>query len=235
MKRPVSLLDELQAAFDVTDRAIGGHVPRLQPREMGTVTSVGRGIAHVGGLPSVRSNELLRFPGNRLGWAFNLEVNDIGVVMLDPSEEIQVGQEVRRTRRVLDVPVGDELLGRVVDPVGRPLDGRGPIETLRRFSSEREAPSIMDRAPVNRPLQTGIKVIDALIPIGRGQRELILGDRQTGKTSVAVDTILNQANSEVICIYCSIGQRSTTVARVVDDLKRHEGQLRDLLDRHLTF
>lgn len=221
MNQSVALADELQAAFDLGDRAISQHAPKLQPREMGTVTSVGRGIAHVRGLPSVRSNELLRFPSDRLGWAFNLDANDIGVVMLDASETIQVGQEVRRTGRVLDVPVGGELLGRVVDPVGRPLDGRGPIETLRRLPCEREAPSIMDRAPVNRPLQTGIKVIDALIPIGRGQRELILGDRQTGKTSVAVDAILNQADNDMVCIYCSIGQRSTTVARVIDDLKRH--------------
>ena len=217
-----TLLDELLAAFELGDAVIAQHQPELRPREMGVVRSVGRGIAHVGGLASVKTDELLRFPGDRLGWAFNLDADDIGVVMLDPSETIQVGQEVRRTGRVLDVPVGEELLGRVIDPVGRPLDGRGPIETAHRLPAEREAPSIMDRAPVERPLQTGIKVIDALIPIGRGQRELILGDRQTGKTSVAVDTMLNQANSDVICIYCSIGQRSTTVARVIEDLKRHD-------------
>lgn len=214
-------VDGLQAAFDLGDLAIHNHVPNLRPREMGIVSSVGRGIAHVHGLPSVRSNELLRFPGDRLGWAFNLDAESIGVVMLDPSDAIQVGQEARRTGRVLDIPVGHELLGRVVDPVGRPLDGRGPIETLRRLPCEREAPSIMARAPVKRPLQTGIKVVDALVPIGRGQRELIVGDRQTGKTSVAVDAMLNQADNDVVCVYCSIGQRSTTVARVVDDLKRH--------------
>jgi len=216
------LLAELLAAFELGDATIERHRPELQPREMGVVRSVGRGIAHVGGLASVKTDELLRFSGNRLGWAFNLDVEDIGVVMLDASESIQVGQEVRGTGRRLDVPVGNELLGRVIDPVGRPLDGRGPIETPHRLPCEREAPSIMDRAPVDRPLQTGLKVIDALIPIGRGQRELIMGDRQTGKTSVAVDTMLNQAKDEVICIYCSIGQRSTSVARVIDDLKRHD-------------
>lgn len=214
-----SLLDELNSAFDLGDQLIQSQRPDLLPREMGTVRSVGRGIAHVRGLMSVKTDELLQFPGDRLGWAFNLDVDDIGVVMLDPGDAVRVGQEVRRTHRVLDVPVGDELLGRVIDPVGRPLDGRGPIETTHRLPAEREAPSIMDRAPVNRPLQTGIKVIDALIPIGRGQRELILGDRQTGKTSVAVDAMLNQADRDVVCIYCSIGQRSTTVARVIDDLK----------------
>ena len=217
-----NLRDELQATFALADQAIADFRPELRPREMGTVQSVGRGIAHVGGLTSVKINELLRFPGERLGWAFNLDADDIGVVMLDPSETIQVGQEVRRTERVLDVPVGDELLGRVVDPVGRPLDDRGPVECAHRQPCEREAPSIMDRAPVVRPLQTGIKVIDALIPIGRGQRELIVGDRQTGKTSVAVDAMLNQDGTDVVCIYCSIGQRSTTVARVIADLQRND-------------
>ena len=217
-----TLRDELQATFELADQTIANFRPQLRPREMGTVSSVGRGIAHVEGLTSVKINELLRFPGEWLGWAFNLDVGDIGVVMLDPSETIQVGQEVRRTERVLDVPVGDELLGRVVDPVGRPLDGRGPVECAHRQPCEREAPSIMARDPVVRPLQTGIKVIDALIPIGRGQRELIVGDRQTGKTSVAVDAMLNQAGTDVICIYCSIGQRSTTVARAIDDLQRND-------------
>ena len=216
-----TLWDELLATFASGDAAIEELRPQTTPREMGVVRGVGRGIAHVGGLASVRTDELLRFAGDRLGWAFNLDPHEIGVVMLDPSETIQVGQEVRRTGRVLDVPVGEELLGRVVDPVGRPLDGRGPIETPHRLPCERVAPSIMDRAPVDRPLQTGIKVIDALVPIGRGQRELLLGDRQTGKTSVAVDAMLNQMNSDMIGIYCSIGQRKTTVARVVDDFKRH--------------
>ena len=142
--------------------------------------------------------------------------------MLDSSAAVRAGDEVRRTGRVLDIPVGDELLGRIVDPVGRPLDDHGPIETELRLPCEREAPSIMDRSAVCQPMQTGIKVVDALVPIGRGQRELIIGDRQTGKTSVAVDTILNQTDTDVISIYCSIGQRRTTVARVVDQLTRHD-------------
>lgn len=217
----VTLTDELMASFELGDRAILGHHAKLQPREMGIVTSVGRGVTHVRGLPSARCDELLSFSGSRLGWAFNLDEDEIGVVMLDLSAEVQVGQEVRRTGRALDVPVGEELLGRVVDPVGRPLDGRGPLETLLRLPCQREAPSIMARAPVTKPLQTGIKVIDALIPVGRGQRELILGDRQTGKTSVAVDAMLNQAGGDIICVYCSIGQRSSNVVRVIDALKRN--------------
>lgn len=220
------LAEQLGAAFALSTSVIEHHSASVQPREMGVVSSVGRGVAHVRGLPSVQANELLRFPHDALGIAFDLNPSDIGVVMLDSTESLLAGHEARRTGRVLDVPVGEELLGRVVDPVGRPLDGRGPVNTAHRSPCEREAPPIMARAAVTRPLQTGIKVIDALVPVGRGQRELILGDRQTGKTAIAIDTILNQADNDVVCIYCSIGQRSTTVARVVDELNQFDAMNR---------
>lgn len=193
---------------------------RLVPEEVGRIVSVGQGIAHVVGLPGVQSNELLHLSDNLYGLAFNLDPNEIGVILLDHPEGLKAGDEVRRTQRVLDIPVGESLLGRVIDGIGRPLDGQGPIHASRRLPVERPAHAIMERAPVTVPLQTGIKVIDALIPVGRGQRELILGDRQTGKTAIAVDTIINQRNHGVLCIYCAIGQRSTSVARVIDDLRR---------------
>ena len=194
----------------------------LQPVEIGTVTFVGRGVVRVRGLPSVQSEELVRFHNHRLGLAFNLDPEQVGIVMLDESEHLHAGDEVRRTNRVLDIPVGDDLLGRVIDPVVRPLDGQGPVRAATRRPCERDAPSIMDRLPVTVPLQTGVKVLDALIPIGRGQRELILGDRQTGKTAIAIDTILNQHDQDVICIYCAIGQRNTAVAKVIDELRKRD-------------
>jgi F-type H+-transporting ATPase subunit alpha len=156
-----------------------------------------------------------------MGLVFNIDPTEIGVILLDPSENLQVGEEVQRTKRVLDVPVGEGLLGRVVDPLGRPLDGLGEINTAKRLPVERPAPAVMDRAPVVVPLQTGVKVIDALIPIGRGQRELILGDRQTGKTAIAVDTIINQKETGIISIYCAIGKKSSDVAKVIAELRDH--------------
>ncbi|MHB1391154.1 MAG: alternate F1F0 ATPase, F1 subunit alpha [Thermoleophilia bacterium] len=189
--------------------------------ESGTVCSVGKGIARIEGLPGVRSEELVRFAGGKLGIALNLEPKEVAVIMLDPLEGIEAGQEVRRTGKVVDVPVGPGLLGRVVDAKGQPLDNKGHISYTRRLPMERPAPQIMDRAPVRVPLQTGIQVIDALIPIGRGQRELILGDRHTGKSAIAMDTILNQARTDVICVYCAIEQRSSAVAGFVEDLRRH--------------
>ncbi len=194
---------------------------RLRVEEIGIVTSIGSGVAMASGLGRVQSQELLRLPGGRLAVAFNLDPDEVGMVLLDAAEEVNAGDVVRRTGRVLDVPVGDALLGRSVDPLGRPLDGRGPVDTAERRPVERDAPAIMDRAPVRTPLETGLKVVDAVIPVGRGQRELILGDRQTGKTAIAVDTILNQRGRDVACVYCAIGQRSTAVARVVDELDRH--------------
>jgi F-type H+-transporting ATPase subunit alpha len=188
---------------------------QLTPREVGTVTSVSTGIAMVSGLPDVGYDELIAFPGGVFGIAFNLEEHEIGVVLLGEYWHLRAGDEVRRTGRVMDVGVGDGALGRVMDPLGRPLDGKGPIATIQRLPIERPAAPIMDRAPVTVPLQTGLKVIDALIPVGRGQRELILGDRQTGKTTIAVDTILNQQGKNVLCVYCAIGQRASAVAKTV--------------------
>jgi F-type H+-transporting ATPase subunit alpha len=193
--------------------------PQLVAHEVGTVTSVSTGIARVSGLPGVGFEELLKFPGGVFGIAFNLDEDDIGVVLLGDYWDLHAGDEVVRTGRVMDVAVGDSLLGRVIDPLGRPLDGGGPLATGRRLPIERPAAPVMERAPVTEPLQTGLKVIDALIPIGRGQRELILGDRQTGKTALAVDTILSQREKDVLCVYCAIGQRASSVAKTVDVLR----------------
>ncbi|MBN2553365.1 MAG: alternate F1F0 ATPase, F1 subunit alpha [Spirochaetales bacterium] len=217
------LLDE---AFGALDRAIREGSPELELREVGTITFVGQGVAWIAGLPSVRSEELIVFPEGKLGMAFNLDEKQVAAILLDQSEQFAAGQEVRRSGRIMDVPVGQSLLGRVLDPMGRPLDGRGEIEADGRRPVERPAPRIMDRAPVTVPLQTGIQAVDALIPIGRGQRELILGDRQTGKTAVAVDTIINQRDKDVVCIYCAIGQRSSAVAKVIAELRDH-GALED--------
>jgi len=218
--RPLrTVTEDLMKALD---RLLDRPLIRLDVQETGTVTHVAKGIARVSGLPTVRSEELILFPGDLLGFAFNLDPDEVGVVLLSQSEHIGAGDEVRRTQRLLDVPVGDVLLGRVVDALGRPVDGRGPIHTTHRREVEQPAPGIMERQPVNIPLQTGIKAVDALIPIGRGQRELVLGDRQTGKTAIAVDTIINQKNCDVLCVYCAIGQRSSAVAKVVADLRNHD-------------
>lgn len=218
------LHEVLDEAFGLLDRVVESHQSELVPEEVGRVVFVGHGTARVEGLPGVGSQELVRFPGDRLGMAFNLDPQEVGVILLDKGEGLRAGAEVRRTQRVLDVPVGETLLGRVVDGVGRPMDGLGPIHAARRLSVERPAPAIMERAPVTVPLQTGLKVVDALIPVGRGQRELILGDRQTGKTALAVDTIINQRDKGVLCVYAAIGQRSSAVARVIDDLDRHHAR-----------
>jgi F-type H+-transporting ATPase subunit alpha len=196
----------------------------LTLRETGTVEAIRPGIARVTGLPSVRADELLYFPraGGAALWgiAFNLDPNEIGVILLGDSQSLQAGDQVYRTDRVVDVPVGEALLGRVITVMGQPLDGRGALDMAERRPVEREAPAILDRAPVTVPLQTGLKVVDALIPIGRGQRELIIGDRQTGKTAIAIDTILNQADQDLICIYCAIGLRSAAIARVIATLRQ---------------
>lgn len=195
------------------------YVPRLKPREVGIVTSLSNGIARVSGLPGVCYEEVVKFPGELYGIAFNVDEDEIGVVLLGDYLQLHSGDEVERRGHVMDVPVGDALLGRVVNPLGRPLDDKGPIPSRKRYPIERPAPPIMDRAPVSEPLQSGVKVIDALVPIGRGQRELILGDRQTGKTAIAIDTILNQRGRNVLCVYCAIGQRASGVAKVVADLR----------------
>ncbi|WP_295101724.1 alternate F1F0 ATPase, F1 subunit alpha [uncultured Candidatus Kuenenia sp.] len=194
----------------------------LEIRETGTVTYVGKGIARVNGLWNVKSEEMVLLSGSLPGLVFNLDHGEAGIILLDEDDDIKAGSEVQRTGKVIDVPVGKMLLGRVVDAVGRPLDNYGPVRTTHRQVIEREAPAIVDRSPVNIPLQTGIKVIDALIPIGRGQRELILGDRQTGKTTIALDTIINQKDKGVICVYCAIGQRSSSVAKLIADLREND-------------
>jgi F-type H+/Na+-transporting ATPase subunit alpha len=215
------LVDLMDTAFAELEQTAQTYRPKLRIEEIGYVTQVSKGVAFVEGLPGVQSEELLRFPGNRLGMALNLDAHQVGVVLMDSATDLGAGDTVRRTHRVMDVPVGDALLGRVMDPTGRPLDHGGPIRTAQRFPIERPAPAIMDRDPVVTPLQTGIKAVDAVVPIGRGQRELILGDRQTGKTAIAVDTIMNQKNYGVVCVYCAIGQRSSAVAKVVADLEQH--------------
>ena len=207
--------------FEKLDTVLNGHKQELEPEEVGIVNFVGRGIARVCGLSNVRSEELVSFPGDLLGMVFNVDPEEIGIVMLDASEHIKAGFEVQRTGKVLDIPAGEALLGRVVDAIGRPLDNLGEIRATKRLPVEREAPPIMHRDPVTVPLQTGLKAIDALIPIGRGQRELILGDRQTGKTAIAMDTIINQRDKDVICIYCAISKQSSDVAKTIAALKEH--------------
>jgi len=216
------LIESVPPTFEALEKALAEHRARLVRREVGAVTAVSTGIARVAGFTDVSDSELLRFPGDLLGIAANLAEAEIGVILLGEGAHLRVGDEVRRTRRVTDVPVGEALLGRVVDPAGRPLDDAGAIETTDRWPIERPAPAIMARAPVRVPLQTGIKAIDAAIPIGRGQRELILGDRQTGKTAIALDAILNQRGSGVIAVYCAIGQRGSAVARAVASLRDGE-------------
>ena len=216
-----SLLPDLGLAFGSLRRARDAFVPKLTPREIGIITSVSTGIATVAGLRGAGFEELIQFPGGLSGIAFNIDPDEIGVVLLGDYAHLHAGDEVTRTGQVMDVGVGEPLLGRVIDPLGRPLDDLGPLLCPRRLPIEREAKPIMDRSPVTVPLQTGIKVIDALVPIGRGQRELILGDRQTGKTAIAIDTILNQRDENVICIYTAMGQRASAVAKAVADLRAH--------------
>ena len=204
--------DDITAALR---RALEGFAPKVDSQQVGLIIEVGDGIARISGLPQVSVNELLEFQGGTLGLALNLDEESIGAVILGEPSHIEEGQAVSATGRILSIPVGDGLLGRVVDPLGQPLDGKGPIpqDTIRRI--EIQAPGIVDRQPVNQPMQTGIKVIDAMTPIGRGQRELIIGDRKTGKTSVAVDTVINQKGLGVKCVYVAIGQKASTVAETV--------------------
>lgn len=199
-------LEEVEGALDVA--------------EVGTVLEVGDGVARVAGLENVMASEMLEFPNGVYGLALNLERDEVGAVLLGEDTLIKEGDLVKRTGRVLSVPVGEELIGRVVNPLGQPLDGKGPIETKEWRKVEHKAPGVVYRQPVKEPLQTGIKAIDAMIPIGRGQRELIIGDRQTGKTAIAIDTIINQKGTGVICIYVAIGQKASTVAQIVETLER---------------
>lgn len=193
---------------------------KLNVNEVGTVTYVGDGIARAHGLNNVLSSELLQFSTGSYGIAQNLEANDVGIIILGRFDDIREGDQVKRTGRIMEVPVGDQLIGRVVNPLGQPVDGLGEIKTDKTRPIESKAPGVMDRQSVNQPLQTGIKAIDALVPIGRGQRELIIGDRKTGKTALALDTIINQKGQDVICIYVAIGQKESTVKNSVETLKR---------------
>ena len=189
--------------------------------EVGKVLEVGDGVARIYGLPNAMAMEMLQFASGAVGVVFNLEENSIGAVVLGDYLEIKEGDEVRTTGQLLSVPVGEALVGRVVDPLGRPLDGQGPIQSAKRRPLEVIAPGIAERQPVNEPLQTGVKAIDSMIPIGRGQRELIIGDRKTGKTAIAIDTIINQRGGDVICVYVAIGQKESTVAGLVETLRKY--------------
>ena len=191
----------------------------VEVAETGSIISLGDGIARLHGLEKVMAGEMLEFPHNVAGIAMNLEEDQVGAVLLGEYQELKEGDEVRRTGRIVSVPVGEALIGRVVDALGRPIDGKGPIQTEHFLPVERLAPGVIDRSPVKEPVQTGLKAIDAMIPVGRGQRELIIGDRQTGKTAIAVDTIINQKGGDMICIYVAIGQKRSTVAHLVKTLE----------------
>jgi len=205
----------------IIQHQIDGYETDIDVKEVGTVISVGDGIARVYGLDLVMSNELLAFPHEIFGLALNLEEDSVGVVLLGESHVIKEGDMVKRTHKIMQVPSGQNMVGRVVSPLGLPLDDKGPIQTDAFMMVERLAPGVVERMPVREPLQTGLKAIDSMIPIGRGQRELIIGDRQTGKTAIAIDTIINQKGKDVICIYVAIGQKNSTVAQIVKVLEDH--------------
>jgi F-type H+-transporting ATPase subunit alpha len=205
----------------VLKRYVEDYKSELDVEEVGRVVEVGDGIARVAGLPRAMANEILEFQNGVSGLAFNLEETNIGVIVLGSADEIEEGMTARSTGRILGIPVGDAMLGRVIDPLGRPLDGKGPINASDTRLLELQAPSVVQRQPVTEPLQTGIKAIDAMTPVGRGQRELVIGDRQTGKTAVCIDTIINQRGKGVKCIYVAIGQKASTVSEVVEQLREH--------------
>jgi F-type H+-transporting ATPase subunit alpha len=202
-------------------KQIENYQSQIEVNEVGTVIQVGDGIARAHGLDNVMSGELVEFSNGVMGMAQNLEENNVGIIILGPFTDIREGDEVRRTGRIMEVPVGEALIGRVVNSLGLPVDGKGPINTTKTRPIESPAPGVMDRKSVHEPLQTGIKAIDSMVPVGRGQRELIIGDRQTGKTSIAVDTIINQKGQNMICIYVAIGQKESTVRNVVETLRSH--------------
>ena len=206
---------------DIIRRQIEGHETSVDMSEVGTVISVGDGIGRVYGIDDVMAGELLKFPHDVYGLALNLEEDNVGCVLMGEVHLVSEGDEVQRTKQILSLPVGPNMVGRVVDPLGRPLDGKGPIETTERYPLERIAPGVVSRQPVREPMQTGIKAIDSMIPIGRGQRELIIGDRQTGKTAIIIDAIVNQKGTGNICIYVAIGQKGSTVAQVIATLEHH--------------
>ncbi len=207
---------------DIIKQQIEGYGKELEIAETGTIISVGDGIARIHGLAKAMAGELLEFPGGVSGMVLNLEEGNVGVAILgEDNQNIKEGAVVRRTGRIVEVPVGEELIGRVVNAIGQPIDGNGPINTTEFRQVEVKAPGIVMRKSVHQPLQTGVKAIDSMVPIGRGQRELIIGDRQTGKTAIAIDTIINQKGGDVICIYVAIGQKRSTVAQVVNRLREH--------------
>ncbi|MFQ5449216.1 MAG: F0F1 ATP synthase subunit alpha [Nitrospinaceae bacterium] len=211
--------DEISSLIE---KQIEGFEEGVELKETGRVISVGDGIARIYGLEKAMSGELLEFPGGLVGMVLNLEEDNVGAILLGFDDKIKEGDEVKRTGRIMEIPVGPSLVGRVVDALGHPIDGRGPVKTEEFGPIERLAPGVIDRKSVHEPLQTGIKAIDGMIPIGRGQRELIIGDRQTGKTAVAIDTIINQKGQNVFCIYVAVGQKRSTVARVVKILAEHD-------------
>ena len=206
---------------DIIRRQIEGFETAIDMSEVGTVISVGDGIARIYGLDGVMAGELIELPHDVYGLALNLEEDNVGCVLMGEVHLVEEGDEAKRTKRILDIPVGPGMVGRVVDPLGRPLDGKGPIDSVDRYPLERIAPGVVDRQPVREPMQTGILAIDSMIPIGRGQRELIIGDRQTGKTAVILDSIINQKGTGNICIYVAIGQKASTVAQVIATLEKH--------------
>src|SRR5487761_1683547 len=207
---------------DLIRQRIEGFKSVTEARNVGTIVSVTDGITRIHGLADVRYGEMLEVPGNMFGLALNLEQDSVGAVVLGEYEHLREGEQVKTTGRILEVPVGRELLGRVVDALGRPIDGKGPINASRSSPIERVAPGVIWRKSVSQPVQTGYKAIDSMVPIGRGQRELIIGDRQTGKTALAVDTIINQKSSGVKCIYVAIGQKQSTIANVLRKLEEHD-------------
>jgi F-type H+-transporting ATPase subunit alpha len=211
--------DEISSLIE---KQIQGFEESVELKETGRVISVGDGIARVYGLENAMSGELLEFPGGLVGMVLNLEEDNVGAILLGFDSDIKEGDEVKRTGRIMEVPIGPELIGRVVNALGEPIDGRGPVKTEKFGPIERIAPGVIDRKSVHEPMQTGIKAIDGMIPIGRGQRELLIGDRQTGKTAVAIDTIINQKGQNVFCIYVAVGQKRSTVARVVKTLEEHD-------------
>lgn len=206
----------------VIKEQIKNYKNELEVSQVGTVLEVGDGIARIHGLEKAMSGELLEFPGGIYGMVLNLEEDNIGVVLLGPDDHIKEGDIVKSSGRIVEVPVGDAMSGRVVDALGQPIDGKGPIATTKTRDVERIAPGVMERKSVDTPLQTGMKAVDAMVPIGRGQRELIIGDRQTGKTALAIDTIINQKGKDVRCIYVAIGQKASTVSQIVKTLNRHD-------------
>src|SRR5881227_1029459 len=198
---------------------IENYESKISVDEIGTVISLGDGIARVHGLDKVMAGELLSFPHDVAGIAMNLEEDQVGAVLLGEYTAIKEGDQVKRTGRIISVPVGDAMIGRVVDALGQPIDDKGPISTSEFIAMERLAPGVIERQPVREPMATGLKAIDSMIPIGRGQRELIIGDRQTGKTAIAIDTIINNKGNDLICIYCAIGQKRSSIAQVAATLE----------------